>query len=402
MKMIFVLLLATMRIANANSVSNIRLNVSDNTQRIVIDNTQRVVFDTFLLQNPNRLVVDLRETDNDEIKAPALQSNSVIYTVRVGKLSKTDARLVFDLNIKPKSLKSFYLQPTADNKNHRVVIDLSFDDMRQADLIGELIDDIEKTESISSLIDKINKKEPSANQLTKQPIYNISQTPKKPRIIIDAGHGGKDPGAEGLRGTKEKVLALIYAKSIKRALEDTGKYKVYLTRDQDFFIDLHERVSIARRLKCDLFISVHADSATNSNARGLSIYTLSQTASDRRTAQLAQKENRADIIGGINLYGEYQDTINTLVDISRAKAMNDSKKFAKMLENQLIKRGVKGHGENIRKFGNFAVLTSADMPSILLEIGFLSNSKDEKMIRSASYKGTITNSIVGAAGSYFK
>ena len=139
----------------------------------------------------------------------------------------------------------------------------------------------------------------------------------------------------------------------------------------------------------------------NKNARGVSIYTLSQKASDTRTAQLAQKENKADIIGGLNLYGEYQDTINTLVDISRRQAMNDSKTFAKLLEKEFGNRNIQGLGQMV-KHANFAVLTSADMPSILLELGFLSNKTDERMIRSFGYKTKIVNSIVSSVNTYFK
>ena len=232
--------------------------------------------------------------------------------------------------------------------------------------------------------------------------YKVSKTNnRKPRIIIDAGHGGKDPGTIGTRGTKEKIITLTYAKSLKQALDKTNKYKTYMTRSQDFYVELRERVSIARRYKGDLFISIHADSSPNKNARGISIYTLSQTASDTRTAQLAQKENKADIIGGLNLYGEYQDTINTLVDISRHQAMNDSKIFAKILKEQFTKQNIKGLG-NMVKHANFAVLTAADMPSILLELGFLSNKTDERMIRSYGYKTKVVNAMVNAINSYFK
>jgi N-acetylmuramoyl-L-alanine amidase len=224
---------------------------------------------------------------------------------------------------------------------------------------------------------------------------------QKPRIVIDAGHGGKDSGAVGLKGTMEKILALIYANDLKTALDKTGKYNVYLTRNSDFYIPLQERVNIARKLKGDLFISLHANSSMNHDANGLSIYILSQNASDTRTASIAERENKSDIISGRNLYGEYQYTINTLVDISRRKAMNDSKTFSKIFENELRSKGVKSHGGNMIKSANFAVLTSASMPSILLELGFISNVKEEKMIRSFNYKNMIINSFIKSLNKYF-
>lgn len=391
----------------ANSVVDIRLNKNNNTQRIVIDNTNKINYNTFLLQNPSRLVIDLQNTDFNAIKAPSFQSNDLIYTLRVGKFSNTDSRIVFDLNVKPQKLNSFYLKADNDNKNHRIVIDLDFDSksIEQEDLISKLIenniDNFEKSDdSIGSLIDKLEKEHNTPKNLAYKP-KNVT-VKSKPRIVIDAGHGGKDSGAVGLKGTMEKILALIYAKDLKVALEKTGKYNVYLTRNADFYIDLQERVNIARRLKGDLFISIHANSSMNHAANGLSIYILSQKASDTRTAKLAERENKSSIISGHNLYGEYQYTINTLVDISRIKAMNDSKKFSKIFEGELRSRGVKSHGANMVKSANFAVLTSASMPSILLELGFISNVQEEKMIRSSRYKNTIVNSLIKTLEKYFK
>lgn len=403
--------------AKQNDVVNIRLSTATDSARIVIENTEKIDFNAFTLEKPFRLVVDLKNTNMD-IQAPSFKANKVVDSLRVGKLSETDTRLVFDMNIKTKIAKTFYLKPNGDIKNHRIVIDLEFDkkELDNEDIIGKLIEENNlysvEPNVLNDIIDNVladnaiikNNEQKILNQIPKTqstPQYNTTKERRKPRIIIDAGHGGKDPGTIGLRSTKEKIITLTYAKSLKEALDKTGKYKVYLTRNQDFFVELRERVSIARRYKGDLFISIHADSAMNTNARGLSIYTLSQKASDTRTARLAQKENKADIIGGLNLYGEYQYTINTLVDISRRQAMNDSKKFAKILEKQLKDRDVQALGTMI-KYANFAVLTSADMPSILLELGFLSNKTDERMIRSSSYKTKIVNSIVSAVNIYFK
>ena len=417
-------------LANAveSNIQNIRLNTDKNIERIVFDLDKKTNFNAFVLKNPNRLVVDFKNTTQN-VKAPDVKTDKIIDSIRVGKFSPTDTRLVFDLNIGAKIIKSFYLSPNDKNKFHRIVIDLEFNkqDLEKEDLIGKLIDDNNlydvEPSVLNELIDDILSKPIEETKIAtkniktntkqiQQPKQNITQNKKeayydlakyqkrKPRIVIDAGHGGKDPGAIGLSRTKEKILTLTYAKSLKEALDNTGKYKVYLTRDKDYFIELRDRTAMARRYKADLFISIHADSSTNHKARGLSIYTLSQTASDRRTAKLAQKENKADIIGGLNLYGEYQDTINTLVDISRRQAMNDSKKFARILEKEFLKRNINPNAE-MKKFGNFAVLTSADMASILLEVGFLSNKNDERMIRSYGYKTKIVKSIVKSVDDYF-
>lgn len=401
-------------LAGQNRISNIRLNTSKNSERIVIESNTKINFNAFTLNKPHRVVVDLQNTSLD-VKAPSFRADKIVDAIRTGKFSEIDTRLVFDLNIKTSIAKSFYLTPSTDNKNHRIVIDLDFNpkDLEKEDIIGKLIEenslyDIEPN-VLDNIIDgiladsskPIKMTKPQVQSMTKSTQYAEIQEKRKPRIIIDAGHGGKDPGTVGLRGTKEKIITLTYAKSLKEALDKTQKYRVYMTRTADFFVELRERVSIARRYKGDIFISIHADSSMNTSARGLSIYTLSQVASDTRTANLAQKENKADIIGGMNLYGEYQDTINTLVDISRFQAMNDSKKFAKILEKEFVNRNIKGLGQMV-KHANFAVLTSADMPSILLELGFLSNTTDERMIRSFGYKTKIVNSVIVSIDRYFK
>ncbi|GMO62223.1 MAG: hypothetical protein Ta2D_08560 [Rickettsiales bacterium] len=399
----------------ANIVSDIRLSTNNNTtQRIVIDNNSKIEYNAFLLKNPNRLVIDLSQTDSNSIKAPSFASNQIIYTIRVGKFSNNDSRIVFDLNINPVELKHFYLAPSDDNKKHRIVLDLKFKQQEQQDLIGEVSDD--KRDLIGEIIDRIDdtpkqktatKEKPATKEVVENKKTIIKQPKtipnnKKPVIVIDAGHGGKDPGASGSMGTKEKILTLIYAKALKKTLDETGLYTTYLTRSTDVYVELMDRVGFARKHRGDLFISIHADSTTNKTARGLSIYTLSQTASDTRTAKLAQKENKADIIGGANLYGNYQDTINILVDLSRIRAMNNSKKFAGYLEQELKNKSVKSLSKNMRKFANFAVLTGADTPSILLEIGFISNREEERLIRNSIYRDKIITSLENAIKRYFK
>ena len=412
----FLYFILTLNIFAKNKVSNIRINKKTNSLRIVIDNTEKINFNTFILKDPYRLIVDLQNT-NINIEANDFKANDIVNTIRIGKFSENDIRLVFDLNIKCKINKSFYLSPNDEHNFHRVVIDIDFDnnDLIEENLISKIIDEIDfdnnslNNEELNNLIEKELMKERDNNKNIPNKTNtntNIKTTKnntnkKKYRIIIDAGHGGKDPGAIGTMGTKEKIITLLYAKSLKTELEKNKKYQVFLTRDYDHFIELNQRVSIARKYKGDLFISIHGDSSTNKQAKGLSIYILSQTASDTRTAELAKKENKADILGGINLYGEYQDTINTLVDISRKNAMNESNKYSKILKNKFEKNNINFSGKAI-KSANFAVLLSADMPSVLIELGFLSNRSDEKMIRSNKYKDKINKGIVESIDEYFK
>ncbi|MFC1659654.1 N-acetylmuramoyl-L-alanine amidase [Pseudomonadota bacterium] len=223
---------------------------------------------------------------------------------------------------------------------------------------------------------------------------------RKPIIIIDAGHGGRDPGAIGVRRTKEKFITLMFAKALKKDLEKTGKYKVYLTRNGDYFISLGGRVKKAQKLKADLFISLHADSNRNRKAKGLSVYTLSERASDEKAAALARKENKADIISGANFKGEYEETIKILIDLSRRDTMNSSTEFAEIAVDELQKR-VKLL-QNTHRYAGFAVLTAPDVPSTLIELGFLSNKSDERMLKTSAYRKKVNYGLQKAIERYFR
>ena len=209
---------------------------------------------------------------------------------------------------------------------------------------------------------------------------------------MDAGHGGKDPGAISRKNTKEKNINLDYAIALKKELSKNKKIKVYLTRDDDTFLSLTERLNIARKYEPDLFISLHSNTSSNKNTHGLSIYTLSKEASDTRTADLANSENKSNIIGGMNLFNEYQDTINTLVDLSRREILNESYTIAEKFVGS-FKLNKINLLENPHRQANFAVLLAPDFPSVLIELGFLSNLKDEKILKSGSYKKNFAKSM---------
>ena len=223
-----------------------------------------------------------------------------------------------------------------------------------------------------------------------------------PIIVIDAGHGGKDPGTIGAYArTKEKNVTLSYAREIKKALDDTGKFKTFLTRDSDFFIPLDERVSKSRRLKANLFISVHADSAGDSDTKGLSIYTLSENSSDKQAERLAQKENRADIIGGADLSKTNDDDVlKTLINLAQRNSMNDSAKFAELTIKYFDLNSVTVL-QNTHRFAGFRVLTAPDTPAVLIELGYLSNKYEEQILNSPEHKERIAKSLVKAIEVYF-
>lgn len=219
-------------------------------------------------------------------------------------------------------------------------------------------------------------------------------TAYKPLIVIDPGHGGIDPGAISRNGTREKDVTLRYARELKRALEYTGRYRVHLTRGDDRYLRLRERIAIAHKVKGDLFISLHADSAPNRKARGLSVYTLSEDASDEEAAMLAQRENKVDILSGMDLSDQSEEVTGILIDLAQRETLNKSSVLADFVIKELAEKVAMAR--NTHRYAGFAVLKAPDIPSILLEMGFLSNHQDEKLIASRQYRDTLVASIVKA------
>jgi N-acetylmuramoyl-L-alanine amidase len=220
-------------------------------------------------------------------------------------------------------------------------------------------------------------------------------------VALDAGHGGVDPGTIGIGGTFEKDVTLAMVRELRRQLEAGGRYKVVLTRDQDIFVRLRERVALARAAGAELFVSIHADSMRNKETRGASIYTLSETASDDEAAALAARENRADIIAGVNLAHENKEVTSILIDLAQRESMNRSATFAGLLVDDLGRQihliPVKPH-----RFAGFAVLRAPDIPSALIELGYLSNLGDEELLTQPRQRAKVAAAIYRAIDRYFQ
>lgn len=222
----------------------------------------------------------------------------------------------------------------------------------------------------------------------------------KPVVVIDPGHGGVDPGATSITGAYEKNIVLALARAVKAQLDKDGKVKCVLTRDRDVFIPLRERVAIARAANADLFLSLHADTVTDGDIRGLSVYTLSQTASDAEAQALADKENKADIVAGIDLSNESPEVTNILIDLVQRESMNLSAVFAHRLIRE-VSRETRQLLQNTHRFAGFAVLKAPDVPSVLVETGYLSNPKDEQMLRRPEYRAKLAGAMARAIEQYF-
>ena len=316
-----------------------------------------------------RLVIDVK---NAKIQGkPKIAKNKLVNEVRFGDLSNVSGkRIVFALKGNVDIKKKFILEPSGAQKNWRLVIDLSMG--------GESVSTTKATTSSN-----VNK--------------NVN---RKKIVVLDPGHGGKDPGAIGRSyRTYEKNITLQMGKELKRQLEARG-YKVYLTRSTDIFIPLRRRVAIARSYHADLFISIHADSTVNRKAQGFSIYTLSETASDKEAEALAERENKADIIDGMDFSDNSPEINDVLISLSQNDSRNKSSKFATYVVNE-VRRNVK-LVNNAHKFAGFAVLKAPDVPSVLLEMGYLSNYTEEKQLRQPGYRKKLASYMVKAVDRYFK
>ena len=409
----------------ALDIQNVRFGAHPDKTRMVIDLSTDSDFRAFMLpkeaNKPYRLVVDLPDFNWQAGSIPKPPKTSV-SDVRSGSLQNGVKRLVVDLE-KPAALNGAFILPKAGNKPVRLVVDFKtvsesqFANMshkklgrlvvaektastKPKDDLGELIATQTNNTSTNGII--IPPRKPRIPKaLTSEPEKAKPVTPlRKPLIVIDAGHGGADPGAVGAGRLKEKTITLSAAKILKQKLEATGRYRVALTRHDDKYLKLYKRVSIARTKEADLFISLHADSIDKSNVRGASIYTLSNKASDKQTARLAARENRVDLIAGVDLSHEDKEVANILIDLAMRDTMNQSKFFANTVVTKM-----RGHGIRIlqkpHRYAGFAVLKAADIPSVLVEMGFMSNRSEARLLATQDYQRKIASALTDSIDAYF-
>jgi N-acetylmuramoyl-L-alanine amidase len=242
-----------------------------------------------------------------------------------------------------------------------------------------------------------------ANQMAKKKSVAKPTPPLRPKLVfLDPGHGGRDPGAMGVRGTKEKTVVMAIARELQRELQTGGRYRVMLTRASDTFVALRERVARAQDAKADLFLSLHADAHSDSDVRGASVYTLSEEASDREAAALAARENRADaVVGGVRLANQTDDVARTLVAMSQRGTVNDSRRLADTIVRTFSSSGVRLLPRSHRQAG-FAVLTSPDIPAALVELGYLSNPQDERLLTVRQHQIALARALRASVDAHFR
>ncbi|PCI41821.1 MAG: N-acetylmuramoyl-L-alanine amidase [Rhodospirillaceae bacterium] len=395
-------------VAQTPLISEVRVGLHGERTRVVLELDSSVKFDVFTLPEPYRVVLNLPEV-RWNIDAQGLPENKgVLDGMRYGLFTPGTSRMVFDVKGPVNVHKVFLLKPL-DGKRWRLVMDLS--PTSETEFLEALAAKRAKDrKDLAALVASATKDVtvPATTNATsaQQNAYVPPVPPRKPtvpgkRIIaIDPGHGGIDPGTIGVGNTYEKNITLALGLELKRSLEATGRYKVVMTRSRDIFHRLRDRVSIARKAGAELFISVHADSMPNKRTRGLSIYTLSEKASDKEAAKLAAKENKSDLIAGIDLSTESKDVTNILLDLAQRETMNQSAKVAENIVSEL-RREIKLL-RNPHRYAGFAVLKAPDMPSVLLEAGFLSNRQDQKNLLSKKYRKSLSQAITRGVDRHFK
>lgn len=240
-----------------------------------------------------------------------------------------------------------------------------------------------------------------ANKPTPKSVKKPTPLPRPKLIFLDPGHGGRDPGAQGVRGTQEKAVVMAIARELQRELLAGNRYRVLLTRSTDNYVALRERVARAQEAKADLFLSLHADACDNSDVRGASVYTLSEQATDREAAALAARENRADaIVGGMKLSDKDDNVARTLVAMSQRGTVNDSRRLADTIVQSFSRNGIRLLPRTHRQAG-FAVLTSPDIPAALVELGYLSNRQDEKLLTVRQHQIALAKALRSSVDAHF-
>lgn len=366
--------------AVAASVQGVRLGESGDRTRFVLEINDRVSFSYFLLEEPYRVVVDL-PTTNWDLDSNAGSGRGLIVDYRFGLFLPNVSRLVLDLR-KPANVEKIFLIDPTDGGSYRLVIDLA------------PVTEIEFKQLVSAGKSRAIRANEFGTLINTPP-----PTLGKRTIVIDPGHGGVDPGAVSVLGVAEKKISLDVADALRRELEKVTTYRVLMTRSSDIFIPLESRVAFSRNSRADLFISIHADAIKNPKIRGATVYTLSQTASDKEAAALARKENKADLIAGIDLQEESGDVTGILLDLAMRETMNHSARFASLLVPALEKRILLR--DNSHRFAGFVVLKTPDVPSVLLEMGYLSNRQDAKAMVSLDGRESIVRAVGEAVENYF-
>ncbi|MDH6241305.1 N-acetylmuramoyl-L-alanine amidase [Polynucleobacter sphagniphilus] len=409
----FALLLTEIDIAWGAKILGVRIWPSEDYTRITLESDTPLPISQQVLSNPDRLVVDVQGLQLNatlkDLVAKVKPNDPYVSQIRVGQYQPTVVRLVFDLK-EPITPQLFTLNPIGEYQ-YRMVFDLY--PTAPPDPLMELVKSsarkesalVKANEEVDQIAQFATKKEaPSAPVM--QAIPEVKPAPKTAKyqrlitIAIDAGHGGEDPGAIGSMGSKEKHVVLSVAKRLREKIDGESYMRSFLTRDGDYFVPLHVRVQKARSVQADLFVSIHADAFIETNAKGASVFALSQMGASSTTARwMANKENASDLIGGINIKTQDRQVANLLLDMSTSAQIKDSLQVGNSVLRQ-IGGFAPLHKGNVEQ-ASFAVLKAPDIPSILVETAFISNPQEEVKLNDEAYQDRIADAILRGIKDYF-
>lgn len=364
-----------------------RLGGDQTRTRFVIGLEQPVKFQVFSLANPNRVIVELPDT---RLQLPEFADGGaavgLVKSFRAGAAGTGRARVVIDVT-QPVVVEAAHIEKGRDGKSPRLALDIV--------PAETAVKKLPKSQSYALAAAGLQPPLPKPAVSPKQRAAKAF----RPTIVIDPGHGGHDSGATK-NGTVEKDVVLAFAKVLRDKLEKTGRYRVLMTRDDDRFVPLAERVRIARAAGADLFISIHADSLTQAQeVRGATVYTGSERATDAEAARLAAKENQADSVAGLDASEDMQDVAGILMDLAKRETRTFSAVFARNLVERLG-GSVKMHKVPLRSAG-FRVLSAPDVPSVLIELGYMSSPKDAELLNSPHWRAQAVDAVATAVEGYF-
>jgi N-acetylmuramoyl-L-alanine amidase len=363
--------------------NDVRVAGDESLTRFVVDLDKTIDIRAFTLANPYRVVIDMPQVTFQLPRKAGESGRGLIKAFRFGLVMQGGSRMVIDLARPARIDKAFVLE-AANEQPARLVLELAATD-REAFI---------RTTAL-------NNRPPDAPLRGSEREDSKAVGDSRPVIVIDPGHGGIDNGTRAPSGENEKALVLDFGLTLRDKIEKTGKYRVVMTRSDDTFIALGARVQIARAHKASLFISVHADALVRRDgaAQGVTVYTLSERASDAAAARFAEAENRADVIAGLDLSGEPRDVADILIDLARRETKTFSVQFARTLINQM--RPVTKLHQNPLKSAGFRVLKAPDVPSVLVELGFVTSKEDVKALTSEVWRGHAADAVVQAVDAFF-
>jgi N-acetylmuramoyl-L-alanine amidase len=368
-------------------VTDARLAGDDKETRLVLDLSRKVEMRAFTLADPYRVVVDLSQVNFQLPERIGERGRGLIKAFRYGLVMQGGSRLVIDV-AKPVRVEKAFVLDASSSQPARLVLELAATD-RDSFMRNLAIENRAARQA--------NARKPN------EPVARAPAPDNDPRpvVVIDPGHGGLDTGTRAPDGLEEKTIVLDFAVLLRDKIEKTGKYRAVLTRTEDTFIPLNERVRIARAHQAQLFISIHCDALAKGEgeAQGATIYTMSDKASDSEAAKLADKENKADVIAGVDLGTEAEDIADILIDLAQRETKVFSMHFARTLAGQL-KVSARLHKHPLKSAG-FIVLRAPDVPSVLVELGYVSNEQDLKQLTSDAWRSKVGDSIVHAINMFF-